>query len=1101
MEDAWEPTYYGQFAEKPAINPSSPSSAGSLRVVRGGGWGTAASYCRSSYRHACDPTYRGLYLSFRVSLVADYVRQMLKLTGPAMAGGGRGETSERPSPISNTASQILNSATTAATPAAPIDFAAERKAAERFLKLGKGTAWLGNKDRQWIAELKEPLPDEPFCILVVGFQGLQITDDELAVLVGCRAIEKLDLTDQRKVTAAGLMQLGSLPFLRELFIGGSGVGDEAIASLTNYPSLISLATFTGPGSINPLPISSAGWESLPPCPRLRELYTSFQVGDAGLRRIVEQCPELRQLSLFDWSISDLSPLGRLPRLRSLHTGPNTLSDAGINTLLKLPVLDDLYVDRPDISGLARLPRLARKLTRLYLRDQHAGLPANSEAWASVTQMTGLLELIIGAFIVVDGPALQRISAMPDLRRFHTDHFANLPEFTAKYRTFTPDDIAAFRKARPDVELSISGQTYPALDDWPGKFEGSTSIAPWPLLSPEAPAPAVGTFAPEVARQRQAEWAAFLKQPVEFTLDVAEVVRLQKDAATTPKPGTLTSPATPTDGTLTSPATTMKFRLIPPGEAVVNLGTPAQPRHALQRVEKPYYLGTTEVTVGQFKQFVEATGHVTEAELLKNGKNLQWQDDPTVTWKTPGYAISDDLPVNFVSPADAQAFCDWLNGSRTRESSEAPTKDDANANDDSPTTVDRSLTTDDRSLTTPATGSVLYRLPTEQEWELACRAGGAGDYGFAGTAQGVLDYAWTKENVAGMPIPIQPVAMKRENPFGLYDVLGNVWEWYATEQGLVRGVTGSWARESATRMTFGLRVLGASFNEPDVGFRVLRQVEPSEFVAPPKFGEQPVLVARGAALGPQVAVTHPAAISGLRSWTVELAAHQSIVMSIAWSPLGDVIATTGGDDMSVRLWDRDGNLKSILLGHAGGTSHGRYCHFSPDGARLATVDQSTDPDHPSALRIWNVSTGTCQAVVPYRDHGYCVAWSPDGKQIAFGYGSGWPRCEILNVTTGQSPAFEAGSNAVAWSADSETVCCLPEYGPPSLFHAASGQRLAELSARDVKPDEWRWPSVAWSPDGRWLACAHGNVVRIWDAETRKYLRTITTEFGLISSLAW
>ena len=66
VQDWWEPTYYGQFQEKPALNSGGPSSAGSQRVVRGGDWGNHASDCRASYRGAAPPvvhigTVAGVY--------------------------------------------------------------------------------------------------------------------------------------------------------------------------------------------------------------------------------------------------------------------------------------------------------------------------------------------------------------------------------------------------------------------------------------------------------------------------------------------------------------------------------------------------------------------------------------------------------------------------------------------------------------------------------------------------------------------------------------------------------------------------------------------------------------------------------------------------------------------------------------------------------------------------------------------------------------------------------------------------------------------------------------------------------------------------------
>jgi formylglycine-generating enzyme required for sulfatase activity len=68
--DAWEPAYYSEFQEEPAIDPTGPSSAGTHRVARGGNWRNPASYCRSSNRLALGPTFRDDGLGFRVSRVA-----------------------------------------------------------------------------------------------------------------------------------------------------------------------------------------------------------------------------------------------------------------------------------------------------------------------------------------------------------------------------------------------------------------------------------------------------------------------------------------------------------------------------------------------------------------------------------------------------------------------------------------------------------------------------------------------------------------------------------------------------------------------------------------------------------------------------------------------------------------------------------------------------------------------------------------------------------------------------------------------------------------------------------------------------------------------
>jgi len=67
----------------------------------------------------------------------------------------------------------------------------------------------------------------------------------------------------------------------------------------------------------------------------------------------------------------------------------------------------------------------------------------------------------------------------------------------------------------------------------------------------------------------------------------------------------------------------------------------------------------------------------------------------------------------------------------------------------------------------------YRLPTEAEWEYACRAGSAGKYCFGDSESELGQYAWHLENSAYMT---HPVGEKVRNGFGLYDIHGNVVEW-------------------------------------------------------------------------------------------------------------------------------------------------------------------------------------------------------------------------------------------------------------------------------------------------------------------------------------
>ncbi|MGI8982403.1 MAG: SUMF1/EgtB/PvdO family nonheme iron enzyme [Pirellulaceae bacterium] len=101
VQDWWEPNYYRQFQEKPALNPSGPASTGSRRVIRGGDWFYPASRCSAAYRDAFDPPSRAPYVGFRVSLPVDAVKAAIaeRNTKPAIASTGwQGWPKDAPAP-------------------------------------------------------------------------------------------------------------------------------------------------------------------------------------------------------------------------------------------------------------------------------------------------------------------------------------------------------------------------------------------------------------------------------------------------------------------------------------------------------------------------------------------------------------------------------------------------------------------------------------------------------------------------------------------------------------------------------------------------------------------------------------------------------------------------------------------------------------------------------------------------------------------------------------------------------------------------------------------------------------------------------------------
>jgi formylglycine-generating enzyme required for sulfatase activity len=146
-----------------------------------------------------------------------------------------------------------------------------------------------------------------------------------------------------------------------------------------------------------------------------------------------------------------------------------------------------------------------------------------------------------------------------------------------------------------------------------------------------------------------------------------------------------------------------------------------PQHEVE-ISRSFYLGVYTVTVGQFRQFAQETDYKTEAEKVC---------DPN-TWLNVGWEQSDDHPVVYVTGYDAVQFCQWLGRKEQR----------------------------------------TYELPTQAEWEYACRAGTETTYFFGTDVKKLTEYAWFSGNSGNKA---HTVGQKKANPWGLFDMLGNVWQ--------------------------------------------------------------------------------------------------------------------------------------------------------------------------------------------------------------------------------------------------------------------------------------------------------------------------------------
>jgi sulfatase modifying factor 1 len=249
--------------------------------------------------------------------------------------------------------------------------------------------------------------------------------------------------------------------------------------------------------------------------------------------------------------------------------------------------------------------------------------------------------------------------------------------------------------------------------------------------------------------------------------------------------------------------------------------PDEPQRRV-RLTQAYDLGQFEVTHGQFRQFVDATGYKTDAERgIRGGYGFDEATqqlagpDHRYSWRFTGFAQTDDHPVVNVSWNDANAFCRWLSDQE----------------------------------------KATYRLPSEAEWEHACRGGTTTAYCYGDDPEKIIDAGNIMDSlahekfadritVAGSDgfVFTAPVGRFRPNAFGLHDMHGNVWEWTADGFGppdstpqtdpagpvggkdkVVRG--GDWYHDWSFARSAQRYPIYPSLCRRHAGFRVVREIPP------------------------------------------------------------------------------------------------------------------------------------------------------------------------------------------------------------------------------------------------------------------------------------
>jgi formylglycine-generating enzyme len=192
----------------------------------------------------------------------------------------------------------------------------------------------------------------------------------------------------------------------------------------------------------------------------------------------------------------------------------------------------------------------------------------------------------------------------------------------------------------------------------------------------------------------------------------------------------------------------KFVTVPAG--VYTIGKQGHGFNPLRQVRvDSFAIGITEITNQQFDAFVTATGYTTDAEKKQDAmvfmpglKEFEWHNDTTAYWRYPngisrgGITNKMDHPVTCISYVDAVAYCSWAG----------------------------------------------VRLPALEEWEIAARAGTPADYFFGTDYRDIDKYGniwWGRDHLKADSTDgymyTAPVGSFAPNPWGLYDVYGNVFE--------------------------------------------------------------------------------------------------------------------------------------------------------------------------------------------------------------------------------------------------------------------------------------------------------------------------------------
>jgi formylglycine-generating enzyme required for sulfatase activity len=251
-----------------------------------------------------------------------------------------------------------------------------------------------------------------------------------------------------------------------------------------------------------------------------------------------------------------------------------------------------------------------------------------------------------------------------------------------------------------------------------------------------PPPAVAPFDPTQAKQHQEAWAEHLGMPVEETNAIGMKLALippgEFEMGSTPEEIASAIASALAEGKQKNPTGKPYFQRVP---------TEA-PRHHV-KITKPFYLGMYQVTQAEYEKVMGVnpsafTEKQIKASAFKPPLDKKQTEELEKYAKNVAGKNTSRHPVEMVNWDEATEFCRTLSAMPAERAARR-----------------------------------VYRLPTEAEWEYACRAGTTTRWHSGDDEAGLADVAWFKQNSGDMT---HPVGEKKPNAWGLYDMHGNVYQW-------------------------------------------------------------------------------------------------------------------------------------------------------------------------------------------------------------------------------------------------------------------------------------------------------------------------------------